>query len=129
MNGKQYFVMSHEKARENALNAVRNAPEGFSVVVEPPKRSGEQNKLIHSALTDLGRRMGWKFGGVDVDLDSLKIIFMVAFRRINNIAGSRFVIGLDGHPVDLGVKTSKLTKKECSEFIEMINAYANGGDV
>ena len=125
---KQYFVLAHAVARQNALKAIQNAPDGYTVMVDEPKRNGEQNAKLHAALTELGRRIDWKFNGVKVDVDGLKIIFMSAYRRMQKIE-SRFVIGIDGHPVDLGVKTSKLTKKECIEFIEMIEAYLNGGDV
>ncbi len=125
---KRYFVLVHDQARAGAIQAINDAPDGYTVVIDEPKRNGEQNLKIHAALTELGKNINWTFNGVKVDLDNLKVIFMCAYRRMQK-AESRFVIGLDGHPVDLGVKTSKLKKKECIEFIELIEAYMNGGDV
>lgn len=118
---KQLFIMAHDTARANAVEAVRNAPSGYRVEIKPATRSGEQNSLIHAIVTEWGKAIGWKYGGIAVDLDDLKVIAMSAYRKQQR-GGNRFVIGLEGEPVDLQLKTSKLTKAECSEFVDMLQA-------
>ena len=44
---KQRFILAHDTARQRALSAVANAPEGMEVIVKPHKstRSLQQNSL------------------------------------------------------------------------------------
>lgn len=122
---KQLFIMAHDTARANAVEAVRNAPAGYRVEIKPPTRSGEQNSLIHAVVTEWGKAIGWKYGGIDVDLDDLKVIAMSAYRKQQR-GSNRFVIGLEGEPVDLQLKTSRLSKGEASELVDMIQAVTAG---
>jgi hypothetical protein len=119
---KSYFVLSHEIARRRALECVRDAPEGYVVTVKQPKRSLDQNALIHVLLTNLGKQIGWTFSGQVVDLDDLKSIFMAAYRKATN-QNTRFVIGIDGQPVILNWRTRDLSKHESAEFIEFVQAW------
>lgn len=119
---KRYFILSHAVARQNAVKAVMDAPEGMVVRIEEPKRSGEQNSLIHAVLTEYGQSIGWKFNGQSVNLDDLKSIMMAAFRKVQG-QESRFVIGFDGQPVILNWRTRELSKREASEFVDMVQAY------
>lgn len=122
---KQLFIMAHDTARANAVEAVRNAPAGYRVEIKPAGRSLDQNALIHACITEWGNALGWKYGGIDVDLDDLKVIAMSAYRKISR-GSNRFVIGLQGEPVDLQLKTSRLSKAEASELVSMIEALIAG---
>lgn len=119
---KKTFIMAHDLARRNALQAVQDAPAGYAVTISEPSRSLEQNALIHAELTEVGDAIGWKFNGMPVDLDDLKSIFMAAYRKATG-AAARFVIGADGQPVILNWRTRDLSKRECSEFVEMVRAW------
>lgn len=119
---KRVFIMAHDLARRNALQAVQDAPAGYAVTVSEPSRSLDQNALLHAELTEVGNAIGWKFYKQPVDLDDLKSIFMAAYRKACG-QNSRFVIGLDGQPVILNWRTRDLSKRECSEFVEMVRAW------
>jgi hypothetical protein len=119
---KKYYVLSHALARNRALECVRDAPEGYVVTVNEPTRNLEQNALIHALLNSLGDELGWVFSGQPVDLDDLKSIFMAAYRKATN-QHVRFVIGIDGQPVVLNWRTRNLSKRECAEFIEFVQAW------
>lgn len=119
---KKTFIMAHDLARRNALQAVQDAPAGYAVTISEPSRSLEQNALIHAELTEVGDAICWKFNGQPVDLDDLKSIFMAAYRKATGSA-ARFVIGADGQPVILNWRTRDLSKRECSEFVEMVRAW------
>lgn len=122
------FFLVHDTARANAVEAVRNAPDGYRVDIKEPKRTLDQNAMLHPIIREWGNQLDWKYGGLDVDLDDLKVIAMSAYRKIKR-GGNRFVIGLQGEPVDLQLKTSGLSKSECSELIEMIKAIMAGAEV
>lgn len=119
---KRYFILSHAVARQNAIKAVSEAAEGMVVEIKEQTRNTSQNALIHAVLTEYGQSIGWKFNGQSVNLDDLKSIMMAAFRKVQG-QESRFVIGFDGQPVILNWRTRELSKREASEFVEMVQAY------
>lgn len=119
---KKVFILVHGEARRRALDFVKNAPNEYVVTIEEPKRNSDQNALIHARLTEVGETLGWIWNGVEVDLDDLKTIFMAAYKKATT-GSVRFAIGIDGQPVILDWRTRKLTKRECSEFMEYVNAY------
>ena len=41
---KQVFILAHHEARRRAMQAVADAPDGFSVTVAEPKRSASKKK-------------------------------------------------------------------------------------
>ncbi len=118
---KAYFVIT-DTNRARIIEALRSAPVGDAVKIGEPTRSLEQNALIHAVLTDVGNLIGWTWAGQTVDVEDLKSIFMAAYRKATG-AQVRFTVGLDGQPVILNWRTRELTKRQCSEFIEIINAW------
>lgn len=122
MSAKQIYRLVHRQARAGAQLAITNAPDGWIVTVSEPTRSLDQNALIHAELTEVGKALGWVFNGQKVDLDDLKTIFMAAFRKATG-ANVRFVVGLDGQPVIMNWRTRDLSKKDCSDFVEMVRAW------
>jgi hypothetical protein len=119
---KAVFHLVHDEARRRAVQAAQAAPDGYVVKVSPPNRNLAQNALIHAVLTEAGDALGWVFNGQVVDLDDLKTIFMAAYRKQQG-GETRFVIGIDGQPVILSWRTRDLTKAECSDFIESVQAF------
>lgn len=119
---KRSFILAHDEARRNAVAAIRSAPDGYHVEVKEPTRNLAQNAAIHAELTKLGEAIGWKWHGQEIDTDDLKSIFVAAFRKVMG-QGNRFCIGLDGQPVILNWRTRDFSKREASEFMEMLNAW------
>jgi hypothetical protein len=50
-----YFVLAHHEARRRALAFVAEAPEGWTVRVQEPKRNLDQNAKFHAICADLAR--------------------------------------------------------------------------
>lgn len=122
MSDARYVILRDKQRRDLAKQYIEDAPADWVVTVRPSTRSLEQNALIHAALTDIGKAIGWKFNGQAVDIDDLKTIFMAAYRKASGNQ-TRFVMGIDGQPIILNWRTRDLTKKECSEFIDMVYAW------
>lgn len=119
---KRSFILVHDVVRQRVIDAVRQAPYGYHVEVKEPTRNLAQNALIHAELTALGDAMRWTWQGQAVDIDDLKSIFVAAFRKAQG-QGNRFCIGLDGQPVILNWRTRDFSKKEASDFVEMVRAW------
>lgn len=121
MTDKLIFVMAHDEARRRALAAVAQAPAGWRITVEPPKRSLDQNAALHALLTEVAERCEW--AGRRWDLDTWKRLLVGAWSRAINDP-VLLLPALDGAGVEVVFRrTSTMTKRECSELLEFINAW------
>lgn len=128
MTERRLFILSHDTARRNALQAVIDAPEGFVVRVEPANKSRDQESMYHAIFADVARTR--TFMGKKWDAETWKRLLVDAFARVKAEEGEP----LQGHGamvpnldhtgfVQLGVQTRRFTKKQASEFIEFLNAW------
>lgn len=91
----------------------------FTLTVEEgERRSVEQNSLLWALLTDISRQVEWH--GQRLAPEDWKDIFTAAQRQ------QRVVPGIDGGLVALGARTSRMTKPQLSELVELI--YQFGAD-
>jgi len=106
---------SADKAR--ALRYIEQAPSGTRLELKAAKRTLPQNDILWSHLTDIARELPWH--GVKLTPDDWKLIFLDALKR-----ELRVVPNLDGNGfVNLGRSSSKLSKQEMSDLIELIKAF------
>jgi hypothetical protein len=119
---KQTFVMAHDLARQRAVDAVKAAPAGFVVTVAEPTRNSDQNSLLWALLTDVSQQVEWY--GKRLTPEDWKHVFSASLRKLTvvpNLDGSGFVA--------LGMSTSRLSKREFSDLIELIYAFGAERDV
>lgn len=121
---KTVIFLAHDVARKNAHAAIDNAPDGYMVVISEKNRTLEENSLLHALITEIAKKMEW--AGAKRDVETWKRLLVAAWCRVHGSAVN-ILPALDGSGVDIiPVRTSKLTKKECSDLIEYI--YAWGAD-
>jgi hypothetical protein len=122
MSDKRLFNLVHQEARRRAAQAVAEAPEGWRVTIEPPKRNLDQNALLWVLLTCFSEQLKWPVNGAMVQLtpDEWKDVLTAAYRN----DAHRIAQGLNGGMVILGMKTSQMGKREFAEFIEFIQSVA-----
>lgn len=98
------------------------APEGYRVAIEPPKRTLDQNALLWPLLECFAAQLEWPVNGrmVKMTAEDWKDLLSAAYRR----ESQRVAMGVDGGMVMLGLRTSKMNKREFSEFIEFILSVA-----
>ena len=115
------FKLVHTAARENAVNAVRQAPDGWVVKITEPTRNLEQNALLHAELHELAQTKQWC--RMTLDVDQWKRLMTSAWLRATG-RGAIYVQSLDGEGWDVLYKrTSRMTKTEMSELIEYVKAW------
>lgn len=110
------FVLVHDLARQRAVEAVRNAPPGHEVLVKEPTRSSEANALLWAMLTDISQQVDWY--GKRLTPEDWKHVFSASLRKLQvvpNLDGTGFVA--------LGLSTSRMSKREFSDLIELISAF------
>ena len=113
------FVLSHQIARQNAIRAVSEAPEGYEVRITEKRRSLDQNAHLWAVLTDIANQVEWH--GQKLSPEDWKHILTAGLKREQRMAP-----GINGGWVVLGTSTSKMTKSEFSELLEL--AYAFGAE-
>lgn len=126
MTDRQRFLMGTDQVRSNALLAVAQAPEGYTVTVAPPKRSLDQNAMLHALLTDIAGS-GHKWAGERWTVEDWKALMVsahnVATRDNEGNKASPLVRGLEGELVQLRESTASMTVGRASSLIEYVVSY------
>lgn len=126
---KRSFILAHETARERAIEAVRQAPEGYCVEVKEPHRNLEQNAKFH-AICDEVAKSGVQWAGQPRTAAQWKVLF-VSGHAVATKEGAEIVPGLESEFVNLRESTALMSKKRSSSLIEYTLAWCamNGVDV
>lgn len=85
-------------------------------------RSLDQNSKLHALIADISRQIEW--AGRKWDSEVWKRLLVAAWMRSR---GEQVMVvpALDGQGVDVVFRrTSSLSKSECSELLEYVQAYA-----
>lgn len=118
MTDRKTVILSTPRARETALRYVRDAPAGFYVEVKPATRTLDQNARLWAMLGDVCRQVEWY--GKRLDSEDWKHVFSASLRKLSvvpNIDGTGFVA--------LGLSTSKMTKAELGDLMELVSAFGS----
>jgi hypothetical protein len=97
------------------------------MVIREPVRNGEQNALLHAAISDVAEQLQW--AGEKRDKETWKRLLVAAWMRAT---GRRVTLlpSIDGNGFDaLYARTSRLTKAECSELCDFIFAWGSDNGV
>ena len=122
MSDKRIYFLVHDVARKLAAAQCMIAEDGFVVEIKPPTRSLEQNARLWSMLNEIAAQVEWY--GRKLDSESWKHIFSSSLRKMDvvpNLDGTGFVA--------LGLSTSKMSKRELSDLMELISAFGAEHDV
>jgi hypothetical protein len=104
-----------QRQRDFAIEAIRNAPDGYIVTIREPTRNADQNAKLWAMLTDVADA---KPGGRAHTPETWKALFMHALGH-----QARFLQGLDGEVFPVGFKSSGLSVREMSALIDFIGAW------
>jgi hypothetical protein len=113
---KQLFRLVNADVRRRAANAVMSAPEGHIVKITSPTRSLEANAALWAMLADISAQVVWH--GRKLDSESWKHVFSSSLQKqdvVPNLDGTGFVV--------MGISTSKMTKREMSDLLELIQSF------
>lgn len=119
---KRTYALVHDIARKRAEQDVHTAPDGYIVTVAEPTRSLDQNAAQWPILQAFADQLEWPVNGrmVRMSDEEWKDVLTAAFRRET----ARLAMGLDGGVVMLGMRTSKMSKREFGDWLEFLHATA-----
>jgi hypothetical protein len=111
----QTIRLVSDQARKMAANMAFQAPHGSVANYRPPTRSNEQNSKMWAMLSDVARA---KPEGRNLTTDKWKALFMDAIG-----IQADWEPGINGGVVNVGYRSSRLTKEQMSDLIEQMYAY------
>lgn len=122
MSERRRFILAHPLARQRAAQCVNDAPAGYIVEVREPARNLDQNALMWVHLQAFADQLEWPVNGRMCKLspEEWKDLLSAAFKQ----ELQRVAPGLNGGMVLLGLRTSKMGKREFADFITFIQATA-----
>lgn len=112
---KRPFVLINEAVRRRACQAIMEAPDGYGFTLAPPTRNLKQNALLWPLLQAVSKQVDWY--GQKLTDENWKDVFSAALRK------QKVVPGLDGNFVVCGQRTSKMSKAEFADLVELIYCF------
>lgn len=118
---KQTFTLAHDVARQRAIQAVKDAPDGHVVIIKPPTRNLEQNAKFHALCSDLAA-LGVTWAGKPRSAQEWKIL-LISGHAMATGEGSEVLPGLEGEFVNVRESSALMSKKRGSSLIEYAQAF------
>ena len=117
---KRTFILVHTQARANALQAVKDAPEGFAVTVSEPNRTLDQNAAQWPYLAGFAAQKQLCINGVmqKATDDDWKDVLTGCWN------GETRMAAFDNKVIMLPQHTSQMGKRVFSEWMEFLVAMA-----
>ena len=113
MNRKYSIRIVSDAHRDGAIEAVRQAPDGYVVTIQEQTRTLDQNAKLWPMLRDLSEQIEWH--GHTLSPDEWKDFATATLKQqtiVPDIDGTGF-IAVGGH-------TSNMTKRQFSDLIEIL---------
>jgi len=115
MSDKQTFFLINPQIKQNAMQAIKMASEDMICEIKKKTRSLEQNAKMWAMLAEVCDQVNWY--GNKLTSDEWKDVFSASLKS------QKVVPGIDGGFVVCGQRTSKMTKSEMAELIELMMAF------
>lgn len=121
MTDKRIIWLRDPATRQRALDAIKEAPDGWKVTVQPPTRSLDQNAKFHSICADL-THMRAEWAGKPRCIDEWKAL-LVSGHAVATKQGGEIVPGIEGELVSIRESTATMSKARSSSLIEYAEAF------
>jgi hypothetical protein len=120
MSGSGLLLILYGKSeRDKAHDFIDKALPLSHITFRGPKRTIPQNDKLHAMIGEVATQL--VYNGMRLSVDDWKIVFLSSLKQ-----EMRVVPNLDNTGfVNLGRKTSRLTKEECSLLIEIVQKYGD----
>lgn len=120
MTDTRHFRLVHDEARQRAIQAIKDAPDGYLCKIRPPTRSLDQNAKLHALFSDLAEQC--THFGRKLTADQWKVL-MISGHSIATGLGADMIPGLEGEYVNVRESSANMTVARMSSLIEYIHAY------
>jgi len=118
---KQRFILISPKVRQNAVQALFAAPDGFTATFAPPTRSSDQNAMFHAICSDIARSK-YVYMGRPRTLEEWKVL-LVSGHTVATKGEVEIIPGLEGEFVNVRESTSRMSVRRATSLIEYALAW------
>ena len=127
MATKGIYVLSHNQARERAIDHLLKSPATTVVLFKEPTRTLEQNALAHSLFRQIADS-GLTWSGRKLSEDQWKVL-LVSGHAIATGHEADIVPGIENELVNLRESTANMSIKRLSSLIEYTQAFMAEHDI
>lgn len=120
---KQTFILISDRVRENALRALRDAPDGRLVTIAEPTRTNDQNAMFHAICGDIARSR-LKFAGKPRAAKVWKVLLISAHAAATG-DGNEVVPGLEGEFVNIRESSALMSVRRAASLITYTLAFCD----
>ena len=120
---KQTYILAHPTARQRAVDAVRNAPDGRMVTIADAPKTRAQEEKYHAMIGEIAAQA--KHLGATWGAEDWKRLLLDKFARETGRSHGKIIPNLDSDGVvQVGILSRKFGLEDGSEFIEFLHAWA-----
>lgn len=116
------FVLISDQVRQRAIDAIRQAPDGYEVTVSPQRISRGQQAKFHAMCADFARS-GIEWAGEQRSALEWKVLLISAHAAATR-QDVEIVRGLEGELVSLRESAATMGKSRAASLIEYATAFA-----
>lgn len=109
------------RTRASVAREVSGVPDGFEIVIREPSRTNDQNAKLWAMLSDISAA---EPDGRKWSSETWKCAFMQALGH-----EIKWVDGLNGDPLPVGFRTSRLRKEQMADLITLVTQYGDSHNV
>lgn len=120
---KQRFILINDRVRENAISALRSAPEGSAMTIGPATRSLDQNAKFHAICTDIANSQ-MKWAGKRRGAEEWKVLLVSGHTKAT-VGEVEFVPGLEGEFVNIRESTAQMSVARAASLITYAIAFCD----
>jgi hypothetical protein len=127
LTDKQTFRLVNERVRDNAMQELRRAPDGYTVTISEPARSNDQNAMFHAICSDIAKS-GHKFAGKPRSAAVWKVLLISGHAAVTG-EGSDVLPGLEGEFVNIRESSALMSVRRAGSLITYCLAYCDGNSI
>lgn len=121
------FVLINPRVRQNAVTAILEAPDGYTVTISEPKRSLDQNAFFHAICSDIARS-SVKWAGERRAAHQWKSL-LISGHAVAVGEKGEVVPGLEGEFVSIRESSARMGVKRAASLIEYSLAFCATHDI
>lgn len=120
MSEYRTFYLINDAVKARAIEAIKNAPDGYKVMITKPSRSLDQNALLHAICQEVAKQMQWN--GIKRDYLQWKLLF-VSGHFIATQDEVDLDRGLEGEIINFRESTAKMNKERFNSLLDYIHDW------
>lgn len=127
MQNARLFVLVDDDVRRRCLDHLARVPEGFEVLVSPPRMNDGQRDRFHAICSDLARS-GLEWAGAQRTALEWKCLLISAHAAATR-QDVEVIQGIEGELVNVRESTTSMSKQRGSSLIEYSQAFCMNNGV